>query len=111
MKYIIQSLLGLILYLLTILIYIAWQCTHLIWYLKPDKSIMVKLFKGCYYYLSHRHSLNSNWFYQTMHKLYIVPTSLSEWTKWLIKYGFCGEITELTKKEEECYLEFCKHNM
>lgn len=111
MKYIIHPLVGLIFYLCIILIYIIWQSIYLIWHLKPNKFIIAKLFKGCYYCLTHRHAANSNWFnHITMRKLYVVPTSLSEWTKWVIKYGFCGEIIELTKKEEEYYLEFRKHN-
>lgn len=68
MKYIIHPLVGLIFYLLIILIYIAWQCIHLIWHLKPNKFIMARLFEGCYYHLSRRYSANSNWF---DHKKYI----------------------------------------
>lgn len=72
---------------------------------------MHKICGGHYYCVSHRPSFNNGWVYPShIYKLRIVPKSLFEYTKWVIKYGFYGEITELSEKENKEYSEFCKHN-
>lgn len=110
MKYVIYPIFALILYLI-IAIYIIWQTIHIFWHLKPYEYLMDQLFDECYYCLSHRTTFNTNWFdHERIFKIYVVPTSLLEYTKWVLKYGFKGEITELTKKEQDHYLEFCKSN-
>lgn len=111
MKYILLPILKLLLVILVAILYLGGQIINILWCLKPNPNLFKDLIGTDFWYRSHRHSIYSTCFVHTeWYKHIAVPNSLFEYMIWLLKYGFTGEVTELSKKESEVYQKFCENH-
>lgn len=97
MKYLIIPIIKLLLWLSVCIMYIFIQISYICWHLTAysNSKLLNRLIGNQYWYRSPKDNI--------VFKKYVVPKSLFTFLIWLYKYGFDGEITELTEKEYKQY--------
>lgn len=106
MKYIIVTAFKLLVWIFVMILCVLRQILHTIWHLKPEKHVLSNIITGDYYCYSARKANSA--FSSSICKVNVTTNSPLKYLKWLFKYGLCGEMKDLTKKEREAYLEFYK---